>query len=261
MILLSSDLPALGTHLVRYIRPIAFPPPSPEDIGKMFSSYLNQLDTPDFVESADDMVNWVVATATMLQLSVREFRDIFQRAAAHANRRSQNLNLSGLIKAYTTTTGRPDEWNLVDDISLYGSDQAAEGTSAPAATEVLRNVFGSWSELPDDGRLPLTFFETFYSGAPPASALEGANALSKATEELQKVGGMWIVDWGWPRGIWYPMQGCAYTPNGLYRWVAPEMKHPREEWERAGFTIGLADVISSQEHGSSQSGGPWRRLV
>ena len=262
MILLSNDLPTpLDTLLVRYIRSIPFPSPSAEDVGKMFSSYLSQLDPPDFVESADDMVNWVVATATMLRLSVREFRDIFERAAAHANRGNRKLNLSGLIKAYTTTTGRPDEWKLVDDTSLYDSDRVVEGTTVPAVTEVLRNVFGSWSELPDDGRLPLTFLETFYSGAPPDSALKGANALSKATEELQKVGGMWIVDWGWPRGIWYPMEGCAYMPNGLYRWVAPELKHPREEWARAGFTIGLGDIINSQEHGSSQSGGPWRRLV
>lgn len=227
----------------------------------MFSSYLTQLGAADFVESADDMVDWVMATAAMLPLSVREFRDIFERAASHASRGNQKFNLSGLIRAYTTTTGRPDEWKLVDDISLYASDRTVEGTITPAVTEVLRNVFGPWSELPDDGRLPLTVFETFYSGAPPDSALKAANALSKATEELQKVGGMWIVDWGWPSGIWYPMEGCAYTPNGLYRWVAPEVKHPQEEWARAGFTIGLADVISSQEHRRSESGGPWRRLV
>ncbi|KAH6632198.1 hypothetical protein F5144DRAFT_593009 [Chaetomium tenue] len=247
-------------HLVRYIRQVSFPLPSPEDIKKMFTSYLSQLD-PEFVEPGDVMVNWVTATATTLRLSVRQFRDIFQRAAAHADRGNRKLNLSSLIKAYTSTTGRPDEWSFIADTSLYGSSQVSEGTTAPAVTKLLRDAFGSWSELPDDGRLPLTISETFYSGAPSDSAVQGASALEKATEELQKCGAMWIVDWGWPRGIWYPMQGCAYTPSGLYRWIAPDIKHPREEWERAGFTVGLADLILNQEHDGFQSGSPWRRLV
>jgi hypothetical protein len=257
MILLTSNDQTWDTDLVRYIRQFFFLPPQDEEIETMFSSLLNQLD-PDSVESGDTMVSWVVATAPVLQLSVREIRDIFHRAVGHANRGGRKLALSDIIKAYTTTTGRQDEWDLVDDISLYGSGQAAEGTTTPRVTEFLRTTFGAWSELPDDGRLPFTFLESFYSGLPLDSATKGAKILGKATEELQKVGRMWIVDWGWPKGTWCPIQGCAYTPSGLYRWIDPEVKHPLEEWNRAGFTFGLRDVVEGQQHGG---GSPWRRLV
>ncbi len=269
MIFLSDHL-TLDKTLVPYIQEVALPAPSAQSVKKIFCAYLDQLG-PDLVtvESRDRIVQWIAAAAGRLLLSIHDARQIYRVAVDLSEQRP--LTLNDVIKAYRTTTGRPDEWDLVTDTSLYADGQTSETSTPPEIADHLFETFGPASMMPDDGRVLLGFSRSSYSTVPPldahidahmgnTDARTGINRLSKAAEDLWKVGGLRVVDWGWPEGLWAPTVGCVYDLEEAAQspTVVPS---PQQQWQDAKFTFGPRDLLNTAQHGLPECGKPWRRLV
>jgi hypothetical protein len=262
IIFLSSHMhpAALDQALVPYIRQVTFPAPSPEAIRNRIRSFLDGTRyEPYRVESREKMVGWLVVVAESLKLSLAEIRNICQHATNQAHQEGRLAALGDIIKALTKTTGRLNEWDFVTDTSLYacGGNQAAEGATTPNIAEGLLEILGHWSEIPDDGRLPLAFSSSFSSTVDSSTRIEGIKRLNELTKRLLKVGSLSVIDWGWPGRLWcatYPGEDVEYWPTNTW-------KPPREQWEKAGFTFGLRGLLDSKEYGSAKCGSPWRRLV
>ncbi|AEO66502.1 uncharacterized protein THITE_2154552 [Thermothielavioides terrestris NRRL 8126] len=251
MIFLSSPLAELDHALVPYVQQIKFFL-NPERVRNVFCLYLDQLDK-DFAESRDELADWVEEAVAKLQLSGTEVREIYHGAVEQAKTERRKLALKDLISAYTTKTGRPSEWDFVTDTTLYGSDQNGQRATTPQVAEQLFRLFGPAAWLPDDGRLTLNFTEAFLSTcAAPARALETITQLGNLTQQLHRTGGIQIVDWGWPQGLWAPTKGLVYRTQPQLTNETP--RTPAEQWADAGFTLGIHLV-------DGQGSKPWRRLV
>jgi hypothetical protein len=259
MIFLSGPLNALDATLVPYIQQIALRPRPAESIKNIFCANLDRLN-PDLVESRDDIVQWIKVASEKLRLSGHQVRRIFRGAVELSTTGEvRPLTLNDVIKAYMTVTGRPDEWDLVRDTSLYADNRATDTPTAPAVAEALFKVFGVSSLIPDDGRLILAFTKAPYAHTYRHSAFIRIGRLEKASKGLWEVGSLQVVDWGWPEGLWAPAAGCIYYvhPEALSPTLVTNSL-PQHHWKYAGFTLGLLNTVQDGLLGCGQ---PWRRLV
>jgi hypothetical protein len=230
----------------------------------MFCYDLDRMDEPLVDESRDGILQWVEITAGSLRLTPGDARNIYQGAVELADAEGRPLSLKDVIKAYTRTTGRPDELDLVTNTSLYADGLTPETSTASEIAEQLFNIFGHASLIPDDGRVLLGFTKSAYSKF--ATAITGGGRLypidraGRATEDLWKVGGLQVVDWGWPEGLWAPTVGCIYDLQRAAQ--SPTLvPPPQQQWKDASFTFGLRDQLNTAQHGAPRCGKPWRRLV
>lgn len=261
MIFISGHLTALDDALVTHVRQIDFAPPSVQEIKIMFCSYLDRFG--GYInEFRGELVNWVEEVATSLKLSSSELGEIYRNALPAAIIRDQRPPLKYMIDAFIRKTGRSNEWDFVIDSSQYSIDQDPQGPSLGEVAELMGEVFGSASRIPDDGRVSLPISESFWFGIPLQSALSGVPLLAGLTEQLKNVGDLQVVDWGWPKGLWKPTEGCVYRPRLQSGAWATHGQTPTETpWQTAGFTLGLRKLVDSEEHGAARTGNPWRRLV
>ncbi len=275
MILLSNRLSSLDTILVRLIPQISFPVPTPEAVGRVFKTYLDRVEVPpsNLIESKQDLVQWVVTAVRMLGLSVRDAWAIFDAARERAATQNwRPIGLKDMIQAYTEKTGRPNEWDLVTDLSPYIDVPGPEGSLTPEIEQLLLDNFGPASGIPNDGRLELTFSKSFHSRIPRDFSFKLITALGSATEELRRVGGgIEIVDWAWPTGLWTPTEGQVYRlrpPTYQEPAVPTELSQRRaylpqslggtettqRQWEEGETTLGPRPLVSGSHK-------PWRRLL
>jgi hypothetical protein len=212
------------------------------------------------------MVNWVIVAAEKLGLSNRDAQALLHSAweeAVGQGQGQQRVGLKDLIREYTTRIGRPDEWDLVTDMSLYGDVSASEGSLTPEIEQLLLEHFGTASEIPSDGRLELAFSKSFHSKIPQSYSLKLIAALGNATEELRRVGGrITVVDWAWPNGLWAPTQGRVYMaqPPTFAEYVEPPGT-TQQLWDEGGRTLGPRSLANDSEHSGAERSKPWRRLV
>ncbi|KAK4040152.1 hypothetical protein C8A01DRAFT_15915 [Parachaetomium inaequale] len=262
MIFLSNRLVNLDPALIQYVPQISFPIPTPEAIGKIFSLYLDQLD-PACVESRDEMVSWVVVAAANLGLSRRDVQAIYQSAVEQTIGKGRRLGLKDLIRGYTTKTGRPDEWDLVTDMSLYSDESSPEASLTPEVEQLLLDHFGLACEIPHDGRLDLAFSKSFHSKMSRDFSFKLIAPLANITEELRRYHGqLMVVDWGWPNGLWSPTQGRVYSPQTLSSWESSGPSGtPQQRWDEGRSTLGPRDLVNNPEHAAKECSKPWRRLV
>jgi hypothetical protein len=262
MILLSDRLVNLDPALIQYIPQISFRIPTPEAIGKMVGLYLDQLD-PACVESRDELVGWVVAAAEKLGLSRRDVQEIYQTVVEQTIGQGRRLGLKDLIRRYTAKTGRPDEWDLVTDMSLYSDGSSPGGSLTPEVEQLLLDHFGLACEIPHDGRLDLAFSKSFHSKMSRDFSLKLIAPLANITEELRRYRGQFmVVDWGWPNGLWAPTQGRVYslqTLSGLESSGPPET--PQQRWDEGMSTLGPRGLVNNPEHAAKKCSKPWRRMV
>lgn len=269
MILVSGPLAAVDSALAPYIQRVHFHAPDTETIKRIFGFHLDRLG-PDQLESRDEILGWVIVASQELRLPFGEIRAIYRDAVDQAKREKRRLNLQDMIRAYTTKTGRPDEWNLATDEPLYGNDQAADDSVMPGLAEQLVNLFGPLAAIPRDGRLELAFSTTYYGDIQPQSVPKLSRVLSAALQELANVGNLKIVDWGWPKGLWAATEGCLYelkqdedpeepdtpVPDPLASHITPQ-----QQWNEAGFTFGPRNLENDARDCTGASIKPWRRLV
>lgn len=268
MILVSGPLAVVDSALVPYIQQIPFHAPDTETIKRIFGFHLDHLG-PDQLESRDEILGWVIVASQELGLSFGEIRAIYRDAVDQAKREKRRLNLQDMIRAYTTKTGRPDEWNLVTDEPLYGNDQAEDDSVMPGLADQLVDLFGPLAAIPRDGRLELAFSTNYYGGIQPQSVATLSRMLSAALQELADVGNLKIVDWGWPKGLWTATEGCLYelkdkVPEGPHTPGADSLAThitPQQRWKEAGFTFGLRNPQKDAQDCTETSIKPWRRLV
>lgn len=263
MIFISDRLSAVDYALQPYIKPIALPLPSAESIKNVLAYHLHHLGD-SFVGAREEVLDWVTTAVENSMLSVQEVRKIYRAAVQQALTEGRELALKDILREYTAETGRHNEWDVVSNMSLYGENEAGEGARPPEIAELLPEAFGPASIIPDDARLCLTFSESFFPTAAPHTALRGIMLLSELTKRFLDVADFQVVDWGWPKGLWAPMEGCAYQPRTQVAAHTPPtsaFRTPQQRWDDAGFTFGLRHLIEDHEHGAPRCGKPWRRLV
>lgn len=185
----------------------------------------------------------------VVHLLIRESRDKF--------------TVDDLIWGYTTTTGRPNEWDLLTDQALYGDEQTGANPAAPEVAQHLIEQFGVCAGLPCDGRLGLLFTKSFHAGKTPDSSMRTITRLGEVTRQLSQNGRLQVVDWGWPTGLWAPVLGCLYElrPQRLQLILEPPQRSasPQQQWRDAHFSFGLANPVKGIVGGGF--GKPWRRFL
>jgi hypothetical protein len=297
MIILSSSLAALDSALAPYIQQITFPNPDREIIKKIFNFHLDRLDLREKkVESREEILKWVLVASAELGLSFGVLRAIYRDAVEQANREKRSLGVKDMIRAYTAKTGRPDEWDLVTDESLYGDDQTTDESlygddqttgesldddgrtagesAAPALAKHLADLFGPCSAIPSDGRLELAFSPAFYRGVEPQRARTSSTFISNYLRAWPEPGLIKIIDWGWPEGLWAPTEGCVYKVRQGHvekreqegelegsGTALPGPPAPQRMWKEARFTFGPRGLGNDAGLCVGESGKPWRRLV
>lgn len=217
------------------------------------------------MESRDELVSWVVVAAEKLGLSRRDIQAIYQTVVEQTIGQGRRLGLKDLIRGYTATTGRPDEWDLVTDMSLYSDGSSPEGSLTPEVEQLLLDHFGLACEIPDDGRLGIAFSKSFHSKISRDSSLKLIAPLANITAELRRCyGHFMVVDWGWPNGLWTPTQGRVYSSLFLTRSDFESSGPPgtlQQQWDKGMSTLGPRSLVNNPEHAAKECSKPWRRLV
>lgn len=204
------------------------------------------------------MADWAL-NAGRLGLTGAELFLICNTARRAAGEAQRTITLGDMIHAYTVTTGRPDEWDLVTDPSLYGDEEDCE--DEPEIVQCLLEEFGRASEIPNDGRLDLLFSRAFYADRPSDVALEVIEQLGEFARAFKDTTQIQVIDWGWPKGLWAPVKGCVYRLQGAPAAQFHAQTPPQRQWAEAGFTFGPKSLVDGKGDGHSRRGKPWRRLV
>ncbi len=264
VVFLSTPLAVLDTALRPYFRQITFPAPTGDTLQELCYSYLC-LSSHRFEGSREEVMAWA-ADADKIGLSSSELVAICYHTIDPTRGRSRAPGLGDLIQAYVDRTGRPNEWDLVTDQSLYGGDQTMLASMSPRVSEFVSDHFGAAGNIPSDGRLDILFSNAFLAGKPDQMALHILKMLGLANIILDDFGPMHIFDWGWPKGLWCPMRGCLYEMQTQHRPLRPTnhqtpTETPQQQWEKAGFTCGLRSLLDGEETSARGAGKPWRRLL
>jgi hypothetical protein len=227
-----------------------------DDRLKIFYSFLEYTSplTPHEGEppKRDHILDWFKDAIEDWHPSSIEIRDLVVTATSQASVARRALNLDDLITVYTAKTGKQNDWDFVADETLvYGE---AEDIRLPQTISEVSVTQGEAS-VPDDGRLPLELPIAFRE-------LFSPERIMSVVDELKRVDGIRIVDWGWPRGRWRRQAGCIYrfgkTAVGSPAETASASAF--EKWNKAGFTFGLRRLLQNDES-DADTGKPWRRLM
>jgi hypothetical protein len=213
---------------------------------KILDTFLNRTTLKD--DERGFVLEYVKSISIGQQLSGRQIHNFVQEAISACQAQFRDLKPADIIRAFATASNLEYELNLIESDDIYTpspgqSDSALDLELSTWPTKI-------WS-VPSDERISLSFSRENLSFI---SSRWGLGSVMQLKEVLTRIGNFQVLDWGWPKGVWYPQRGIEYT---MYDQLKEEMpKEASLEWRDKNWAFGPHRRSRSQVLGK-----PWQRLL